>query len=70
MDARSDGRFSGRDPEPRPHLPSGHMIGARNVPFMSLLDPEKNILKSKEEIKEGVYVHARACVCVCVCDED
>lgn len=35
-DARSGGRFEGRDPEPRPGLRSGHMPGARNVPSTSL----------------------------------
>ncbi|MEO5323736.1 3-mercaptopyruvate sulfurtransferase [Mesorhizobium sp. CC13] len=35
-DARSAGRFEGRDPEPRAGLRSGHMPGARNVPSASL----------------------------------
>jgi thiosulfate/3-mercaptopyruvate sulfurtransferase len=33
LDARSEGRFSGREPEPRPGLRSGHMPGAGNLPF-------------------------------------
>ena len=37
VDARSAGRFSGADPEPRPGLPSGHAPGSANVPFASLL---------------------------------
>jgi thiosulfate/3-mercaptopyruvate sulfurtransferase len=32
LDARSEGRFAGRDPEPRPGLRSGHMPNARNLP--------------------------------------
>jgi len=32
LDARSRGRFSGAEPEPRPGLPGGHMPGARNIP--------------------------------------
>ena len=36
-DARGAGRFAGREPEPRPGLRSGHMPGARNVPFATLL---------------------------------
>ena len=32
FDARSGGRFSGAEPEPRPGLPGGHMPGARNIP--------------------------------------
>lgn len=38
LDARSPGRFQGRDPEPRPHLRGGHMPGARNLPFAAVLD--------------------------------
>lgn len=37
LDARSRGRFSGHEPEPRPGLRSGHMPGAYNVPFTELL---------------------------------
>lgn len=35
-DARSPGRFSGADPEPRAGLRGGHMPGALNVPSTSL----------------------------------
>lgn len=37
LDARSAGRFTGTDPEPRPGLPSGHMPGATSVPFTDLV---------------------------------
>lgn len=33
MDARSAGRFSGQEPEPRAGLRGGHMPGAVNLPF-------------------------------------
>ncbi len=36
VDARSAGRFAGTEPEPRPSLPSGHMPGARSLPFGQL----------------------------------
>ncbi len=36
LDARSAGRFSGRDPEPRAGLPSGHMPGARSLPWQAV----------------------------------
>jgi len=36
-DARPAGRFAGRDPEPRPNLPSGHMPGAVNLPALDLV---------------------------------
>jgi len=35
-DARSQGRFAGTDPEPRPGIRSGHMPGAHSVPAGSL----------------------------------
>ncbi len=56
MDARSKGRFDGTAPEPRPSLESGHMIGAKNVPFMSLLQPETKLLKSKSELQKSKEV--------------
>lgn len=40
LDARSAGRFSGRDPEPRAGLPSGHMPGALSLPFNELVGPD------------------------------
>ena len=39
-DARGAGRFQGREPEPRPGLRSGHIPGARNVPFTTLLQSD------------------------------
>jgi len=38
IDARSAGRFRGTEPEPRAGLRSGHIPGARNVPFPTLLN--------------------------------
>lgn len=37
VDARSGARFRGEAPEPRPGLASGHMPGALNLPFSSLV---------------------------------
>lgn len=37
VDARPAGRFEGTAPEPRPGIPSGHIPGAVNVPFPTLL---------------------------------
>jgi len=50
VDARSAGRFSGRAPEPRQGVSSGHMPGATSVPFTELLTDGR--LKSAEEIRE------------------
>lgn len=38
VDARPAGRFEGTMPEARPGLPSGHMPGALNVPWETLLE--------------------------------
>lgn len=40
LDARSAGRFHGREPEPRAGLRSGHMPGALNLPFADLLEAD------------------------------
>lgn len=40
LDARAKGRFDGTAPEPRPGLPSGHMPGARSLPFNELLNAD------------------------------
>jgi thiosulfate/3-mercaptopyruvate sulfurtransferase len=39
VDARSAGRFAGKEPEPRPGLRGGHVPNSLNVPAPSLLDP-------------------------------
>ena len=54
VDARSEGRFSGTAPEPRPSLPSGHMTNSINLPFKNLLNPENKLLKSKQHLQEGI----------------
>lgn len=40
-DARSAGRFTGAEPEPRAGLRSGHMPGARSVPVLTLSENGK-----------------------------
>ncbi|WP_417415596.1 3-mercaptopyruvate sulfurtransferase [Hoeflea sp.] len=40
-DARGPGRFTGVEPEPREGMRSGHMPGARNVPFSVLSEAGK-----------------------------
>ena len=39
LDARSAPRFKGEVAEPRPGLRSGHIPGAKNIPFSTLLSP-------------------------------
>lgn len=52
LDARSSGRFIGKAPEPREGLSSGHMPGAINIPFETVLDPETKAFLPKEKLKE------------------
>jgi len=49
LDARGAGRFAGSDPEPRAGMRAGHMPGATNVPFPSLLN-EDGTFRSNEEL--------------------
>lgn len=48
IDARSAGRFAGREPESREGLRSGHMPGAFNVPFTEIV--ENGRLASRDKI--------------------
>ncbi len=50
VDARAAGRFRGEAPEPRAGLRAGHMLGAHNVPFTSLLQSDGRI-KPTEELR-------------------
>lgn len=50
LDARGAARFRGEAAEPRPGLRSGHMPGARNLPFTDLLRPD-HTLKSAAELE-------------------
>ena len=49
-DARSGTRFRGEEVEPRPGVRAGHMPGARNLHYASLLNPD-GTLKSPSEIE-------------------
>jgi thiosulfate/3-mercaptopyruvate sulfurtransferase len=51
VDARSAGRFAGRDPEPRAGLRPGHMPGAFSVPFTEIV--ENGRLVSPERISQA-----------------
>jgi thiosulfate/3-mercaptopyruvate sulfurtransferase len=44
VDMRSRGRFEGSEAEPRPGLPSGHMPGALNLPYLSLVQSDGTLL--------------------------
>ena len=49
LDARSQGRFDGQDPEPRHGLRGGHIPGSQCLPFTRLLSDGK--LKPDDELK-------------------
>ena len=48
IDARSRGRFSGQEPEPRAGMRSGHMPGALNLPYVDLLHPDSSFREPDE----------------------
>lgn len=50
VDARGAGRFTGEVPEANPALASGHIPGARNVPYCSLFRPD-GTWKAADELK-------------------
>ncbi len=68
VDARGALRFRGEAPEPRPGLRSGHMPGARNLPFDRLLTPEgrlKTPVALAEAFREAGVDLARPIVATC-----
>ncbi|MBK8619445.1 MAG: sulfurtransferase [Anaerolineales bacterium] len=74
MDARSEGRFKGVDPEPRAGLRSGHMPNALNLPFANtvqdgfMLSPAKldalfsNMVKKDQNLIFSCGSGVTACV--------
>ncbi len=48
IDARAAPRFRGEMPEPRPGLRAGHIPGAKNVPYASLLNPDGTLKPAPE----------------------
>ncbi|KAK4038830.1 hypothetical protein C8A01DRAFT_47635 [Parachaetomium inaequale] len=52
LDARSYGRWAGKDPEPRPGLSSGHMPGSISIPFDAVLDPTTKAFLPADKLKD------------------
>ncbi|HAK63124.1 MAG TPA: 3-mercaptopyruvate sulfurtransferase [Alphaproteobacteria bacterium] len=48
IDARGPGRFRGQEPEPRPGVRPGHIPGAINLPYTSLLGADGTMLPDTE----------------------
>ncbi|MHA1599905.1 MAG: sulfurtransferase, partial [Alphaproteobacteria bacterium] len=52
LDARSAGRFTGQDPEPRPNLRGGHIPASLSLPFTDLLERETQTMLPPEELRD------------------
>lgn len=50
IDARSQGRFNGTAPDPRPTLKSGHIPNSVNLPYTEVLNNQK--IKSKDKLTQ------------------
>lgn len=50
-DARSAGRFTGTEPEPRAGMRSGHIPGSRSLPISDLLDPATKTVLPNEGLR-------------------
>lgn len=71
IDARSCGRFCGKDPEPRIELCSGHIPGSKNIPFTELVKPVVPEWRSLDELKNafdkiGVDIQSKQPI-ICSC---
>jgi len=52
LDARPKGRWSGKDPEPRPGLESGHIPGSISIPVSELLDPVSKAILPGDQLRK------------------
>jgi thiosulfate/3-mercaptopyruvate sulfurtransferase len=48
VDARPERRFAGVDPEPRPHLSSGHVPSSINLFFKQFVTPSGELISNTE----------------------
>jgi thiosulfate/3-mercaptopyruvate sulfurtransferase len=53
LDARSAGRFTGSEPEPRAELRGGRIPGSLNLPFNELVDPDTGTMKPADELRRA-----------------
>jgi thiosulfate/3-mercaptopyruvate sulfurtransferase len=53
IDARAGDRFEGRVAEPRPGLRSGHIPGARSLPYNNLFDATTGAMKPLDELRKA-----------------
>lgn len=52
-DARSAGRFTGAEPEPRAGMRSGHIPGSRSLPITTLIDPAAKTMLPADELRRA-----------------
>jgi thiosulfate/3-mercaptopyruvate sulfurtransferase len=52
IDARAGERFEGRGVEPRPGLRSGHIPGARSLPYNNLFDATTGAMKPLDQLRK------------------
>ena len=50
IDARSAGRFTASEPEPRQGLRGGHIPGSLNLPYPGLIDPETGTMRPPDAL--------------------
>lgn len=50
IDARSEGRFKGIEPEPRKNLKAGHIPKSFNLPYLELLHPKNKTFLEKKDL--------------------
>ena len=67
VDARSAGRFSGTEPEPRAGLPSGHLPGSVSLPFFAVLREDGRFRPVGElrRLFQSIAPAPRPLVCSC-----
>ena len=53
LDARSAGRFTGAEPEPRAGLKSGRIPGSLNLPFNELVDANTGTMKPADALRQA-----------------
>jgi len=54
IDARSKGRFSGTEPEPRKNLKSGSILNSINLPWNECIDPETKCFLDKQTLEKNL----------------
>ena len=52
LDARSKNRFAGLEPEPRPGVKSGSIIGSKSLPLNELIDRQNNTFLNNNILKK------------------